>query len=392
VVVAVSIQDIKRQKQDIIRRHTKPNNLKGLAQAFTTLVPIALLWWGVSTAESIMAGSLSNWLIAAAIPLLCLFHLRGLVLMHECGHGSLFRTSWLNHSFGFLFGVVAGMPQYVWSRHHDFHHANNGNWEKYRGPLTTPSVDEYEAMTSAQQLTYRVTRSAALAPLGGFVYLIFNPRFTWLLGSMQFLVHVLKRKLAKPSEPLAAHAATFSTRYWNSRTEYWHMFANNLVLLSIWTAMIYWLGPALFFTVYLISLSCAGGFGIALFTLQHNFEHAYATDSERWDYDTGAIEGTSFLVLPGWLNWFTANIAYHHVHHLSAKIPNYCLVDCHNENAHLFERVTRVRMSEMLKSLKCLLWDTRAQVIVSFAENLERRRQLAPALARDASEVRSNVR
>jgi omega-6 fatty acid desaturase (delta-12 desaturase) len=115
-------------------------------------------------------------------------------------------------------------------------------------------------------------------------------------------------------------------------------------------------------------VSLAGGAGIALFTVQHNFEHAYATDSKRWDYDAGALEGTSFLVLPGWLNWFTVNIAYHHIHHLSAKIPNYCLVKCHNENEHLFSDVRRVRLSGIHKALQCILWDTSAQRIISVSE------------------------
>jgi omega-6 fatty acid desaturase (delta-12 desaturase) len=149
------------------------------------------------------------------------------------------------------------------------------------------------------------------------------------------------------------------------------MFFNNIVLMLVWTAMSFVIGPALFFTVYVISLSLAGGIGIALFTLQHNFEDAYATDTAHWDYDTGAIEGTSFLVLPAWLNWFTANIGYHHIHHLSAKIPNYCLVRCHNENAHLFERVTRVKLSQTLSELKCILWDTRTQKIVSIEKNFK---------------------
>ena len=105
-----------------------------------------------------------------------------------------------------------------------------------------------------------------------------------------------------------------------------------------------------------------------LFTVQHNFEHAYASGNERWDHDTGAIEGTSFLALPGWLNWFTANIGYHHIHHLSARIPNYRLVRCHNEYRHLFSAVTRVKLSQAHKALKYILWDTRAQRIISVAE------------------------
>jgi omega-6 fatty acid desaturase (delta-12 desaturase) len=365
--VVVSIQEIKRHKQSIIQRHVRPDDFRGLTQTFTTLMPFALIWCG-----AVVGVRYSWWVAIAAIPLLCLFHLRVLVLMHECGHGSMFRTRWLNPFFGFLFGVISAMPQYVWSRHHDFHHANNGNWEKYRGPLTTRSVDEYAAMTVSQQRMYRHTRNVALAPLGGFVYLIFNPRFTWLLGSLQLLLHLLKSKLAQPGQSIRAHAANFKTLYWVSRAEYWHMFLNNVALLVIWVAICWAIGPTLFFTLYLISLSLAGGIGIALFTLQHNFEHAYATDTERWDYDTGAIEGTSFLVLPGWLNWFTANIGYHHIHHLSAKIPNYCLVQCHKDNAHLFERVTRLKLSQMLGALKCILWDTRAQRIISIAENAGR--------------------
>jgi acyl-lipid omega-6 desaturase (Delta-12 desaturase) len=125
---------------------------------------------------------------------------------------------------------------------------------------------------------------------------------------------------------------------------------------------------SLFFFVYVLSVSLAGGAGIMLFTVQHNFEHAYATDSARWDYDTGAVEGTSFLVLPRWLNWFTANIAYHHIHHISAKIPNYRLRQCHQENEDLFADVRRVKFSEIYRSLQCLLWDRHAQRIVSFDE------------------------
>ena len=104
------------------------------------------------------------------------------------------------------------------------------------------------------------------------------------------------------------------------------------------------------FTIYLISASLAGAVGIILFTVQHNFEHSYAGDGRDWDYVTAAIEGTSFLILPRWLNFFTANIAYHHIHHLSAKIPNYCLIRCHNENLKLFSDVTRVKLSHIHKA------------------------------------------
>jgi omega-6 fatty acid desaturase (delta-12 desaturase) len=298
--------------------------------------------------------------------------------MHECGHGSLFRTPRLNHAFGFLFGVISGMPQFVWSQHHSFHHAHNGNWERYRGPYATLSVDEYAAMTAARQRRYRHKCSMVAAPLAGFIYLIVNPRLTWIRGSIGLVAHTVRRKLAQRGLSWRAAAAGFRTRYWKSAKEYRHMSWNNVVLLSAWALMSWAIGPALFFSVYLLSLSLAGGLGIILFTVQHNFEHSYASDSKSWDYTSGALSGTSFLVLPRWLNWFTINIGYHHIHHLSASIPNYRLAACHNDQPHLFAEVRRLKLSQVAESLKCILWDERARRIISVAEY---RHQVAEAIS-----------
>jgi omega-6 fatty acid desaturase (delta-12 desaturase) len=334
-----------------------------LLQVLTTLAALVVLW-----VLAVLSLDVSAWLTAVVIVAMCLFTLRVFALMHDCGHGSLFRTPRLNRGFGFLLGVLAGMPQYVWSRHHHYHHTHNGNWDRYRGPYTTLSVGEYAAMSDMQQRLYQCKCSILLAPLVGFIYLIFNPRFTWLKGSIALVVHIAGKKIAQPGVSMKAHAATFKTRYWQSPKEYWHMFWNNTVLLSGWTAMCWICGPAVFFPIYLVSVSLAGGAGIVLFTVQHNFEHAYASGDANWDFDSGAINGTSFLILPGFLNWFTANIGYHHIHHLSPKIPNYCLVECHNTHRHLFAEVRRLRLSDVQNSLKCILWDTRAQRIITVAE------------------------
>jgi omega-6 fatty acid desaturase (delta-12 desaturase) len=347
----------------MIGRYSKSDDLTGFTQLFTTLVPLGLLWWA-----AIRCARVTPWLAVIPMLLMVLFTVRVFGLMHECGHGSLFRTCRLNKAAGFVLGVVSGMPQFVWSQHHNYHHAHNGNWDRYRGPYTTLSVDEYAALTRAQQRMYRTKCSVIAAPLAGFIYLIFNPRFTWLKGTLGLIAHTVKRKLAQPGVSLGEHASSFKTRYWKSSREYRHMLGNNVVLLSAWAGMCYLCGPGLFFAVYLVTVSVAGGAGIVLFTVQHNFEHSYASSNENWDHDVGAIEGTSFLVLPGWLNWFTVNIGYHHIHHLSATIPNYRLVECHREYEHLFDRVTRVKLCEVLGALQCILWDTRTQRIISIAE------------------------
>ncbi len=92
----------------MITEHTRPDNVKGLTQVLTTLAPLSALWF-----VAVKSVGISYWLPAGVTVLMSLFLIRVLVLLHECGHGSLFRTAQLNQTFGFLFGVVSGMPQYL---------------------------------------------------------------------------------------------------------------------------------------------------------------------------------------------------------------------------------------------------------------------------------------
>jgi acyl-lipid omega-6 desaturase (Delta-12 desaturase) len=360
--------ELTQRERAVVKQFAGGDDRKGFLQVLTILVPLPALWWGVAWSATV-----SYWLTAGVTLLMSLFLVRAFVLMHDCGHGSLFRSPRLNRFVGFVFGVFSGMPQYVWSNHHAYHHATNGNWDRYRGALLTKSLAEFEALSGVQRRLYALLRTLWMTPLHGFLYVLFFPRVTWFLGSLRLLAHVTRRKLAEPGLPFRACAAGFQTPYWKSAKEYWHMFGNNLVLLSAWLVMSLLLGPALFFSVYVSAVSLAAAMGIVLFAVQHNFEHSYASGDEGWDSDVAAIEGTSCLVLPRWLNWFTADIAYHHVHHLSSAIPNYRLRDCHREFAELFAGVRRIALSDIPAAYRCNLWDTRARRIISVAEYLEQK-------------------
>jgi len=354
-------------QRDIADRHVRPDDLTAFVQSCTTLLPIAALWWATPVAEDA-----SPWLTLGLMALMTLFLLRVFVMMHECGHGSLFRTQELNRVFGFVFGVIAGMPQYVWSQHHQYHHSTNGNWSKYRGPMNIIPVQEYAGMTAGQQRRYRVVRSVWIAPLAGLLYLIVIPRVTWIRGGLALTRDVIAGKLSEPQVPIAVLARRFSRPYCASLREYQHMFWNNVALMVLWCLMAWAIGPLLFFSCYLLTLSLAGGVAIILFTVQHNFEHSYASEDQGWDRNTAAIHGTSFLILPPVLNWFTANIAYHHVHHLCARIPNYCLVQCHKEQSAMFADVTRITLLQIPGALKYILWDQAGRRLISVAEHLSR--------------------
>lgn len=362
VLFLPAVAAIKQQKRNVVARYAKPDNIKGTVQVLTTLLPIIGLWCALAPGFYPSGGR-----VLAVSVVMGLFLLRLFVLMHDCGHGSLFRSPALNDAFGFVFGVLSSMPQYVWAQNHNYHHSTNGNWAKYRGPLSIRSVDEYDAMSPWQQRLYVGGRNICLAPFGGFVYLVLNPRLTWIKGTAGLLWHIVRGKAAHPAVPLRALAGEYKSRYWKSAAEYRHMTLNNLVLLSAWVLMSWLIGPGVFFFVYVVSACLAGAAGIVLFAVQHNFEHSYASGDQGWDYHAAVVHGTSFLVLPAWLNWFTANIGYHHVHHLSAQIPNYRLADCHAEYAQLFAPVKRLTLADVLPSLKYLLWDPQERRLISIA-------------------------
>jgi omega-6 fatty acid desaturase (delta-12 desaturase) len=256
------------------------------------------------------------------------------------------------------------MPQYVWSKHHLFHHSVNGNWQKSRGTLDILSVEEYRLLTPSRQRSYRWERHPALAPVAGFVYLLFNPRWTWFKGCCALAVHVLRQSVRDPRQPLRMRAANFQTPYWQSAKEFRHMTANNISLLLLWSGMCRAIGPALFLGINVAGISLAGAAMIIIFAIHHNFHGSYAADDRSWDPDAATLHGTSFVTFPDWLHWFTANVGYHHIHHLCAGIPNYRMVQCHEDHADLFADVTRIGLRDIPQAFKCLLWDSSAQLIV----------------------------
>jgi omega-6 fatty acid desaturase (delta-12 desaturase) len=187
-------------KRVIVDRYATPSNLRGALQFLSVLAPIGGLWYAIHEVADD-----SPWLVAAATACLSLFLLRGFVLMHDCGHDSLFRSKALNRAGGFLLGVLAGMPQQVWAENHRYHHRTNGNWAKYRGPLNVVCVSDYLAMNDRERRRYRYTRDILMSPVAGCLYFLVNPRITWLRASY----HLLRRRLGR-----AGRAATCCGTTW----------------------------------------------------------------------------------------------------------------------------------------------------------------------------------
>ena len=343
---------LKNKKNELVSSFVGRNDLRAAAQTLNTLIPVVLL-----TYAGVVSMEVSYLLTAGIIALLTLFLLRSFVLLHDCGHNCMYSSPRANSVVGFIFGVFCGMPQYVWSRHHDYHHSTNGNWNKYRGPLAVLSTEEYAKLTDKQKRGYANQRKLYMGPLAGFLYFVFNPRITWIKGLIALAKHVMK----------GGKASEFKTPYWETWKEFRHITGNNLVLLTICTLATIQLGGGFLF-VYVTALSLAGASGIILFTVQHNFEGSYASGDEGWDYYTAALAGTSYLKLPRVLDWFTADIGYHHIHHLSARIPNYNLRACHHKYQDLFRNVPRLGLKDVPHSMQYIIWDESRSTLITPAQ------------------------
>lgn len=352
------------QKSDfVLTPYMKSNNVRATYQILNTVVPYIALWVLASKAASI-----SLWLLPPIILLMTLFSVRCFSLMHDCGHYSLFTSKRVNRLVGFALGVINAIPQYPWSRGHAYHHKTNGDWERYRGPSALLSTREFSMLSPSRQRLYGILRHPIMIFPGGFFYLAIKPRLALILGTYGFVQHAFNCLRKEPSINVQKIVASYQSKHWYTAGEFWDLLFNNVCVISLWIGLGYVLGFGLFCSVYSISLTLAAAIFICVFFVQHNFDGSYAHKTEGWDYLLGALEGSSYLKLPVVLMWFTADIGYHNIHHLSERIPNYNLRACHSQNSHLLANVKTLRIRDIPDCFKFILWDSDSNSLQSIQE------------------------
>jgi len=331
------------------------DNRRASLQVISTLAPMALLWWLVG---QVGAGppALRLWLVPI-LTLLVLLSSRSFSLMHDCGHRSLFASRWLNQAVGFALGVVNGIPEHPWSKGHAYHHKHNGNWDRYRGPSALLSLDQYQALSPLDRRLYGLSRHPLMLLPGGFFYLVIKPRLALVLALWD-----------RTQALLAGAKRTPSRRYQPTDAEFADLVANNLLVIASWWAMGKWLGAGLFWSCYATVMTFSAAIFICIFFVQHNYEGSYASGNEGWSYLQGSVAGSSNLELPWILHWFSADIAFHSIHHLCERIPNYRLRQCHERNAHLLQSVKRLRLGDIPSCFRYILWDSKDLRLISLAE------------------------
>ena len=323
----------------VIEKYREPSTARATWQVINTIVPYLTLWvamyWTLAHAF---------WLTFPLALLAGMFLVRIFIIFHDCGHGSFFRSQTANDIVGLVTGVLTFTPYYQWRYEHAVHHSTTGHLDKRGvGDIWTMTVQEYLEAHHWKRFAYVLAR---------------NPVVLFLLAPLyMFVIH----------QRIPTRGASLRER----QSVWWTNLA--LLVMAFGLAQVYgWPG---YLMIQLIAVGVAGGMGVWLFYMQHQFEDVYWERGKNWDYAAAALQGSSFYKLPKILQWFSGNIGFHHIHHLSARIPNYNLQKCHEADP-LFHEVKPLTLWKSFRSLSLRLWDEESRKLVGYREARKKRREL----------------
>ncbi len=317
--------------REAIAPYAQPHVGRSVLDIATSVVPYVALF-----ALMVLSLDVSYWLtLALAIPAAgCL--LRTYILFHDCTHGSFLPSKRANAWLGVALGLLVYTPFHAWKHNHQVHHATAGDLDRRGiGDVPMMTVAEYRALPWRGRLAYRLFRNPiVMFGLGPFWAMVIQPRI-----------------VSRDARPRIKRSILWT----------------NVGLVAFVGTLCWLIGWQDYLLVQMPLVLLAGGSGVWLFYVQHQFEDAYWESGEDWSYADAALKGSSYLKLPNVLQFFTGNIGLHHVHHLSARVPNYNLQRAHDENP-IFHDVPTLTLWDGIKAVRLKLWDEDSGRMVGFRE------------------------
>jgi len=326
----ISIQDADdRIWEKAVLKFAHPAIAKSIWQIVNSLVPYIFLWFLIY--KSLGYSSLLTILL---LILACGFLIRIFIIFHDCGHSSFFKSLKANKITGMIMGTIAFTPFYSWSNQHRIHHITSANLDKRGiGDVWTMTVEEYQNSSRMKRFVYRAFR---------------NPFIMFTIGPL-FVVFIRNRFSRKTM----------------TKQEKINIYITNLALFLMAGFISSLIGIKAYLLIQVPVIIISHIIGIWLFYIQHQFDDVQWERGGKWNYKNSALTGSSFLKLPAVLQWFTGNIGFHHVHHLSSRIPNYNLEACHYDN-EMFISIKPVRIFSTFRALYLSLWDEAERKLTSF--------------------------
>ena len=322
--------------------YERPSWGRSLLDVATSVVPYVAL----SVLMYVSLGEVTYWAtFALAIPTAG-FLMRTFIVFHDCTHGSFLPSRRANLWVGRLSGLLVFQPFANWRHTHAVHHGTAGDLDRRgTGDIQTLTFDEYVASPWRKRLGYRLFRNPlVMFGIGPLWSLMFGPRL-W----------------SRSMRPRQRRSVVIT----------------NLFLAVLVGAICWLVGWQEWLLVQMPSAILAGTAGVWLFYVQHQFEDVYWESGESWGYADAALRGSSYLKLPQPFQFFTGNIGIHHVHHLSAKVPNYNLQRAHDENP-IFRDVPVLSARDGAGAVRLKVIDPDAGRLLTWSE-VRARRAAVPA-------------
>lgn len=324
-----------REKTAQLRKFIAPfegSDVKAsIRQIMNTIPPFIISW-----VLAYLTLDISIWLTVGFSAIAAGFVIRTFIIFHDCTHGSFFKNKKANAVVGTITGILTLFAYEKWKREHSIHHASSGNLDKRGvGDIWVMTIEEYIEASKWERFKYRMYR---------------NPLVMFGVGPL-FLVLISSRFNRKDAR----------------KKERNNTYLINISLVVIYSLLIWAIGWQAFVIVQGLTMFIAGALGIWLFYVQHTFEDSYFEDESEWDYVKAAVEGSSYYKLPKVLQWVTGNIGFHHVHHLSPRVPNYNLEKAHESTPPL-QQATTITIKSSLKSLRFKLYDAKNKTFVTFGD------------------------
>jgi omega-6 fatty acid desaturase (delta-12 desaturase) len=308
--------------QEAIQPYIDTDLRISLWQMVNTICPYFILWYlAYRSLEVSFLLTLFFAFFAA------LFGFRTFIILHDCGHGSFFKNQKWADRVGVFTGIITFTPYFAWRHAHAVHHATSGDLDRRGiGDVWTLTYDEFQKLGRWMKLGYRLYR---------------NPFIIFVIGPAIDFIFLYRLPYAHPkAKPREKNSVTWT----------------NLTLLAVFLIFGFTIGFKEYLLVQVPIIAMASSLGVWFFYVQHQYENAYWSRHEDWDYVTAALYGSSYYQMPPVLQWFTGNIGFHHIHHLSPRIPNYRLEKCHYDN-EVFARIEPLTIRTSLKSLHIRLFD-----------------------------------
>jgi acyl-lipid omega-6 desaturase (Delta-12 desaturase) len=294
----------------------------------TTIVWLALVV-AVFSLESM------QWKMVTSI-VLGLVHVRLFVIYHDYQHGAILKNSKFIRAYMFVFGLLTLSPPSVWKRSHNHHHKNNAKlYGASIGSYPVMTTKDYAEAPFLRRIQYRLARHPLFIGLG--------------YVTVFFLGMCIRPLFLNPKR-------------------HWDAVLSVIVHGAIYVGLAMTNNPSDIVYVMVIPMAIAAGMGSYLFYAQHNFPSVELKVGREWTHVQAALKSSSYIRMSRLFHWFTANIGYHHIHHLNHNIPFYKLPKAMAAIKELKNPgMTSLLPWDVYKCLRLKLWDVERNKLVTFA-------------------------